>query len=124
MRWPTIVASSVALTVVGVAAPRADVPTPPMPDTPAAYWGTALAVLSFVGSVGLAYGKLRGMLDGRFTAIEQRLEKVEESKVEVAVHDACHESTLVEVRGVAAKIEKLADRMDRVLDAMLTTKEN
>lgn len=123
MRWPQLVLASLALTVIGVGAPHADVPTP-SPESPAAYWGTAVAVLSFVGTVALAYGKLKGMLDSRFTSLEDRMARVEETKVEVAVHDACHESTLNEVRGAAAKMDKLADRMDRVLDVILTAKEN
>ena len=94
------------------------------PDYSATLLVTGVTLASFVGSVAVAYGKIRGLLDAKFSAIEDRLDKLEAGKVDVAVHDACHESTLAEVRGVAAKMDKLADRMDRVLDVILTAKEN
>jgi hypothetical protein len=91
------------------------------PDYSAALLVTGITLASFVGSVAVAYGKIRGLLDAKFSAIEDRLDKLEAGKVDVAVHDACQESVLRAVAEVALTSRSNGERLDRVLEALSVT---
>lgn len=91
------------------------------PDYSAALLVTGVTLASFVGSVAVAYGKIRGLLDAKFSAIEDRLDKLEAGKVDVAVHDACQEAVMRAVAEVATTARSNGDRLDRVLEALSVT---
>ena len=91
------------------------------PDYSAAWLVTGLTLASFVGSVAVAYGKIRGLLDAKFEALEGRIDRLEDGKVDLAVHDACYGSILRALEEVGKTSRSNGERLDRVLEVLAAT---